>query len=548
MRKLLTILLMLVSLSMGATKIYIDEGGNDGTGDGSSGNPYLTPAYAISQASSGDTVFINAGTYNVSAQIELPVGISIMGEGETSIIVSTYAASGTRDGAIYLNSAAGAPVNGNQSISYINLNGSSLTSNRAIAVNYRYNVEIHHCIIEDFDKTGVWFYVGTAYDHATGNSVNNCIINNSSSAIGGYAGCIRFEGQDGFLVYNNTVDMRFREAGTNSASMNSDNNVRYQIYDNTFYRNDHEDDNWNFFMEMWSYEGDCQIYNNTFYGLATIDFAFGPTTLADGTTYGLKVYNNRMLNDANGIYTKPSDTKAIIGITIEGDGHQSVYVYNNLIQRYGWGIEICSAASSTGGTWEQDWHFNDIYIYYNIISDVGYSDYQYCYGFIYLNETNSDGYTTETDNLHILNNTITAIAGSTYQGIRLSGNNVLTNLNIQNNIVKGFDSYGIYLGEHATDGFAITNCDVTYNCMNGNGTNSVGIDGDIAQTNFDVATGNITTAPEFKSESTYRLTPTSGCVDAGVDVSLNYDYYGHKITGTPDIGAMEHGRYIMVFR
>ena len=84
--------------------------------------------------------------------------------------------------------------------------------------------------------------------------------------------------------------------------------------------------------------------------------------------------------------------------------------------------------------------------------------------------------------------------------------------------------------------------------MNGNGTDGVSVEsaaGRITITDSDVATGNITTAPAFKSTATYRLTPTSGCVDAGIDVGLDYDYYGHKITGTPDIGAMEWGKYIM---
>ena len=37
----------------------------------------------------------------------------------------------------------------------------------------------------------------------------------------------------------------------------------------------------------------------------------------------------------------------------------------------------------------------------------------------------------------------------------------------------------------------------------------------------------------------------SPAIDAGIDVDLDYDFYGHKITGTPDIGAMEYGKYIM---
>ena len=529
--------------------LYISPTGNNTTGNGTAAAPWATLTYACTQATSGDTIFVTAGNYTETARAALPVSVSILGDSTNiPVITYTYAASGTRDGAIYLNSAAGAPTNGNQSISYINLNGSSLTSNRAIAVNYRYNVDVHHCTIENFDDTGVWFYVSPSYAHATGNSVYNCTINNCSSAASGFAGCVRFEGQDGFLCYDNTISNKDRVAGTNGTCINSDNNVRYRLYDNTFYRNDHEDDDWNFFLEMWDYQGDCEIYDNTFYGLATLDFSGSVNEIIAGCTYGLKIYNNKMINSANGLYTKPTDTKAIIAITIENGGHEKVYIYNNLIQRFGWGIELATATSETGGTWDQDWVMKDIYIYNNIIEGVGYSDYQYCYGFLYLNETNLDGFTVTTDNINILNNTITAMVGSTYQGIRFSGGDTLSNLNIKNNIIQGFDSYGIYLGEHATDGLSMTNVAVTYNCMNGNGTNTVGIDGDIVQTNFAVATGNITTAPAFQTNS-LRLSSTSPCINAGLSVGLTSDYFGHRVPqqDTVDIGAHEYGDYLVKF-
>jgi len=43
-----------------------------------------------------------------------------------------------------------------------------------------------------------------------------------------------------------------------------------------------------------------------------------------------------------------------------------------------------------------------------------------------------------------------------------------------------------------------------------------------------------------------RLRGDSDLIDAGVDLGLTYDTYGHKITGTPDIGAMERGSYFMM--
>ena len=44
--------------------IHVATDGNDGTGDGSVGNPYLTLNYAYSVCSAGDTIELHAGTYN----------------------------------------------------------------------------------------------------------------------------------------------------------------------------------------------------------------------------------------------------------------------------------------------------------------------------------------------------------------------------------------------------------------------------------------------------------------------------------------------------
>ena len=97
MRRLLWILPLLLLLascnnyraSRGpADWIYVATTGNDGTGDGSAGAPYLTLGHAVTQATAGDTIYVTAGTYTITSQVAVPVGISIMGAGETSILLA----------------------------------------------------------------------------------------------------------------------------------------------------------------------------------------------------------------------------------------------------------------------------------------------------------------------------------------------------------------------------------------------------------------------------------------------------------------------------
>lgn len=63
MKKILTILLLAVSLNGLATKIYIAPTGNDATGNGSISTPYFTIIKAWSVVSAGDTIYCRGGTY-----------------------------------------------------------------------------------------------------------------------------------------------------------------------------------------------------------------------------------------------------------------------------------------------------------------------------------------------------------------------------------------------------------------------------------------------------------------------------------------------------
>ena len=64
MRKILTILLLLLlSLTLGATTYYIAPTGNNSTGNGSIGSPYLSLATPWALVSAGDTIYVRGGTY-----------------------------------------------------------------------------------------------------------------------------------------------------------------------------------------------------------------------------------------------------------------------------------------------------------------------------------------------------------------------------------------------------------------------------------------------------------------------------------------------------
>jgi hypothetical protein len=61
---ILSILLVFVPWGLLAQPYYIDPAGDDGTGDGSTGSPWFSVAYAMNQCSAGDTVYAKSGTYD----------------------------------------------------------------------------------------------------------------------------------------------------------------------------------------------------------------------------------------------------------------------------------------------------------------------------------------------------------------------------------------------------------------------------------------------------------------------------------------------------
>jgi len=65
--------------------IYVSTIGNDGTGDGSDGNPYRTISKGISMAVIGDTISVDASSYSENMAMKSGVAIQGAGADDTTI-------------------------------------------------------------------------------------------------------------------------------------------------------------------------------------------------------------------------------------------------------------------------------------------------------------------------------------------------------------------------------------------------------------------------------------------------------------------------------
>jgi nitrous oxidase accessory protein len=78
-----------VPMSAIAADVYVDDNGNDTTGDGTSIIPWKTIGYAVSQASDGDTIILRDGTY--TENIEIDKQLTIRSENGAILAIVTAA-------------------------------------------------------------------------------------------------------------------------------------------------------------------------------------------------------------------------------------------------------------------------------------------------------------------------------------------------------------------------------------------------------------------------------------------------------------------------
>lgn len=556
MRKVLFILFLILSYTLQAQNYYVSEDGSDQTGTGTISNPWATLSHACGRVTTaGHVINILTDIIDNNGRAVLRPGVSIIGSGNVQI-TTNYPATSKDDGYVYAYSSS--TYNGVQStIAYIHfkgqMSGTTYLAHRAIWIGYRGNIKIHHCTFEDFYDCGVhfrnevgWTTPPTVY--AIGNEIHDCNFIDCSAMHGNQPAQLRLDGQSGTLIYNNVFDQRQRPLGQNGANVRWTNVQKVKMHHNTFYKNDNEvvadgTYDWNFFGELWHNKGDCEIYDNIFYGHGTLDIAGFDNDIIAGNTFSYKIYNNQFLNNSkiDPVQLGPSNYSHQYAITIEGTDHEYLYIYNNLIQRYGYGIEIATGSSTTSGIPARNFLHDHFYIYNNIFEDMGYATYTYSAAIVLINEVNDPGYTNTSSNWWIVNNVMRG-GNRCYNGIRFTAIGTVSNINIKNNIIDDFASYGIYITKRTTDVTTISSSAFTYNDLYSNGNNAIYINTGISgYDGVNITTGNISSNPLFISSTDFHLQASSPCVRTGTYIGtwLTTDYDGQGWLNPPSMGVYE---------
>jgi len=508
---------------------YIDSTiGIDNVGrNGRPGQEWATLAYAVSRVNAGDTIFLNSGEYVLADNTAIPVGVSLNGAGDTSILKST-----TANGRLILYSTPNV-VQGNQSISHINFNGSDI-SVQAIDIRLRSNVSIHHCSFTDF-WSGVSFG-GTATisepptEYYTGNSFSYNTTNNCSIYSGYARGHLTIGCQDGFLCHHNIMTQNTRVDGINGFLIKMNNSMGWnkglKIYENTMIKNKVTTAlSWDFAIELGCAVG-LEIYNNTIKGC--IDFGSTAARYAlfnelfwEDYGYNAWIHHNIMGQDS--LSTEANANSQAFDLE---NTSKHIIIEKNRITNLRYPFHFYAAATDT---------ISDIDIRYNICTGVGRPGRG---GSAFL--WGNSGLCT-IDNLNIYNNTFIAAAGSNAgaDGIVLPGIGYATDINIKNNIIVGFYRNSIRAVQF-TAGCTIDRLNITNNVMYNNGASNVPDYSEFTPTNI-VYTDYYYSDPLFVDFAALDLHLQNGspAINAGIDVGLTTDYDDVAVANPPEIGAYE---------
>ncbi|MGB4842850.1 MAG: nicotinamide riboside transporter PnuC [Ferruginibacter sp.] len=448
-----------------ATTYYVSTTGNDITGNGSVSNPWKTLHKATKMVTTrGDIIHVKAGVYTETVQVVLAAGVSIEGEGETTVIQSTL----TQDWIELLSLRSPEGTDGNQEISNLKFDGQNLSTSWGIAISGRSNVSIHDCIIVDFNDRGV-IYSGrndneeTAPEiFATGNKFYNNILSNCAAYTtpnGIYGrGCLNIGGQDGMLIYNNKIIQNQRPKGYNGFPIKYSNDgylKGVKIYNNVitkipFKGNYGGDNGWDFAIEFWNVLGGMEIYGNTIQG--AVDFV---KTSKNEYDYGVWFHDNTVGQQA---LNKYFESGLIFEVFTE-----SVLIEKNIFNKLAGGILFYTEGNRS---------ITDVTIRENRFENIGKKTG---------NGNNGNGINLNcgvilrdeiryaVNNLSIYNNSITAAAGNApLYGIEISGAESVDKITIRNNSIKNFNVAAVF----ANPGFVIDSLLVEGNTLSGNGNNN----------------------------------------------------------------------------
>jgi hypothetical protein len=550
-----------------------DNGGDDVTGDGSVGNPWLTLHRAINNnigLSTDDIIYVFNGVYAESQQIILPLTITIRGQSEAGVIITPTFVGSANEPLIKLETSNGwLGTYGNQSISYLTINGNNV-GNACIRVNYRSNVSISHVTIKDFLRNGIIFYgmpmsSWTAVSvfepdrtmpnyWCTGNSITYCTITNCIQGIGD-DGQIRMGQQNGMVIAYNYTRQPIIGAGSNCGGIKFQDdgyNKNSDIHDNTIIVDLNPNNHYNFAIEMWYELGGCKYYNNQITGSLDIDCAIKGTS-----QYSVWINHNTIGYSSYQRYNH-------YGINLEGN-NTDVIIEKNVVQYTHQAILLSHIWPNSGSG--RDAHplnnvMTNVRISCNLFINCGFAsnaatgdNWEPVYG-INLGGQN-DGYpaTATMNNFEISNNVIAggSVADGTYYmvGIWLPSSNMIVNgLHIRNNIITGFIGGDVYsapifgTGLYGS-GSTIINLNIQKNIFYGNGNSNATLfvsnyAGYVGAHTYDTP---ITSNPLFEGGSpySYELQSLSPAIHSGMDVGLDLDYAGNYFFNpNPSMGALEY--------
>jgi len=507
---------------------YVDPSGSN-SNDGSIDSPFATLAYACAQVTTvGNIIHLNAGTFNETVESELHEGVSIEGEGNTSIVKSSVDGN-TSTLSLYSGSESITP----QHISNVKFDGNNLTAYRAIYVGKRSNVEINNCTFINFNYYGISFYGGgTGEDQPTtwsyGNKVHDCIITNCSAWVGAKnggegKGSITIDGTEACEIYNNTITQKGRSGYMNGylikcvGGWNKGLKIYNNIMDKEPVTTSNEDLVYDFAIEIWQGLGGLEIYNNQITG-GSIDLSGDGGNTKGTYEFAAWIHHNSIGSQSLSNSDNP------VGILFEV-GCQDIIVEYNHIYNVSEGIWMPIYDNIVTKTNHYD--IKNMTIRYNIFDNMKTS------GIDCLNTTTSS--TSTYDGFYVYNNVIVAAPGYTTWGIKLPYVQILSNVYIRNNIITNFGTTPI---RAFGDGMTVNNMYITNNIFFNNG-NSNDPYFSITPTQYTYSS-NIKTDPKFISSTNFHLQSVSPAINAGYNVGLTLDYDKHHISNPPEIGVYEY--------
>jgi nicotinamide mononucleotide transporter len=445
--------LLLLNNAYAAT-YYISPAGNDISGNGSINNPWKSLYQATSAVKTlGDIIHVSAGTYTETQQCVLAVGVSIEGEGITSVIKSSLTSDWT---ALLIANSDSEGTDGNQHICNLKFDGQNLSTFWAITIIGRSNFSINNCTIVDFKDRGVIF--GGRVDntnaapakYASGNNFHDNIMINCARYLPNQygSGALNIGGQEGMLIYNNTITQNSRALGYNGWPIKYWNDGYLnccKIYNNVLTKipmDNHLGFNgWDFAIELFNESG-LEIRGNTIQG--AIDLNFQTKGIYD---YSVWIHDNTI--------SQPKLNSFIeTGITLEF-GTEDAVIENNRMMNLGIPVFFAPREGNI---------ISNVIIKNNICENIGVADGSHQGFAVRLGSDGNNIYSLVNFFIHD-NKFLANPAEKPYWGIAILGALYANNIQIRNNSIKNFSAGSIT----ANPASVIDTMFIENNILTGNG-------------------------------------------------------------------------------